>query len=85
MKNKQPNFQQLLGDQKTLKQIARSPDAQALADILTKGQNRTDLQKIAQDAASGDTTQLSALIQSITSTPEGSQLLQRLSRSLQEQ
>ena len=46
--------------------------------MLTQGADEASLQRIAENAAKGDTTQLKALIQSITSTPGGAELLQRL-------
>lgn len=79
--NHQSQFQQALGDKKMMEQLASSPDARALASMLTQGQNQASLQEIAQKAAKGDTAQLKALIQSITSTPGGAELLQRLGNS----
>ena len=79
--NNQSKFQQALGDTKMMEQLASSPDARALANMLTQGQNQASLQEIAQKAAKGDTAQLKALIQSITSTPGGAELLQRLGNS----
>ena len=79
----QPNLQQLLGNKKALQQVAQSPDAQALASMLTKGQDQASLQKIAEEAAKGNTSQLSQLVQSITSSPGGAELLRRLSQSIE--
>ncbi len=81
--NNQPNLQQLLSNKKALQQVAQSPDARALAEMLTKGQNQASLQKIAQDAAKGDTAQLGQLVQSIASSPGGAELLRRLSQSIE--
>ncbi len=71
----------LLGDKKALEQVARSPDAQALAGMLTQGRDSRELKQIAENAAKGDTAQLSQLIASITNSPGGAELLQRLSNS----
>lgn len=79
--NNTSKLQQALGDKKMMEQIANSPDAQRLAGMLTQGTDQRSLQKIAENAAKGDTTQLKALIQSITSTPGGAELLQRLGSS----
>ena len=79
--NNQSALQQSLGDKKLMEQIANSPDAKALANLLAKGKDQASLQKIAQDAAKGDTAQLKQFIQSITSAPGGAELLQRLSNS----
>ena len=78
----QSKLQQALGDKKMMEQIVNSPDAKKLANMLAQGTNEASLQKIAANAAKGDTTQLKALIQSITSTPGGAELLQRLGNSL---
>ena len=75
------NIQKMLGDKKMLEQVAKSPDAQALASMLTQGRSQADLKKIAEQAARGDTAQLSQLIGSITSSPEGAELLRRLGNS----
>lgn len=79
----QPNLQQLLNNRKVLQQVAQSPDAQALAGLLTRGQDQSSLQKIAEDAARGDTSQLSQLVRSIASSPDGAELLRRLSQSIE--
>lgn len=79
--NPSSKLQQALSDKKLMEQLSRSPDAQALANILTKGQDQASLQKIAEKAAKGDTAQLKQLIQSITSSPSGAELLRRLSGS----
>ncbi len=79
--NNQSKIQQALSDKKMIEQIANSPDAQKLAGMLTQGTDPASLQKIAQNAAKGDTTQLKALIQSITSSPGGAELLQKLGNS----
>ncbi|MBD5150665.1 MAG: hypothetical protein HDT18_09960 [Oscillibacter sp.] len=79
--NNQSKLQQALNNKKMLEQVASSPDARALAGMLTQGKDQASLQKIAESAARGDTAQLKALIQSITSAPGGAELLQRLGNS----
>lgn len=79
--NNNSKLQQALGDKKMLEQVVNSPDARALAGMLTQGTDQASLQKIAENAAKGDTSQLQALIRSITSTPGGAELLQRLGNS----
>lgn len=78
-----PDLQQLLSNKAALEQLTKSREAQALAGILTQGRDPADLQRIARDAANGNTQQLSELLRSITSSPGGTQLLQQLSRSLE--
>ena len=80
--NNQPSIQRILNDRKTLEKVAKSPDAKALASILTQGQDQASLKKIAENAARGDTAQLNDLIQSIVRSPGGAELLQRLSGSI---
>ncbi len=76
--NERNDFSQLLRDPKTLAQLAQSPDAQALASLLSQGHERGQLEQMAQNAMGGDTQSLQTLLRSITNSPEGSQLLQRL-------
>ena len=79
--NDQSKLQQALSNKKMLEQVASSPDARALAGMLAQGTDQASLQKIAESAAKGDTAQLKTLIQSITSTPGGAELLRRLGDS----
>lgn len=78
-----PELQQLLGNKAAMEQLTRSREAQALAGILTQGRDPADLQKIARDAAKGNTHELSELLRSITASPGGAQLLEQLSRTLE--
>lgn len=78
-------LKQLINDKKTLEQVAKSPDAQALAGIITQGQDQASLQKIAENAAKGDTSQLTQLLQNIVRSPSGAELLQRLSNTIENQ
>ena len=82
MKANQDKLQRLLSDKKTLELVAKSPDAQALAGMISQGQDQASLKKIAADAAKGDTSQLSQLIQNIVRSPGGAELLQRLSGTI---
>ena len=77
------NLKQLLSDKKTLEQVAKSPDAQHLAGIITQGQDQASLQKITEDAAKGDTAQLAQLIQKIVRDPKGAEMLQRLNKPIE--
>lgn len=81
--NNQPKLQQMLGDKKIIEQVSKSPDARALAGMLTQGQDQASLKRIAENAAKGDTAQLNQLIQSIVSNPSGAELLRRLSSSFE--
>lgn len=79
--NKPSNLQQLLSDKAVLAQVASSPDAKALASMLSQGQSQASLKQIAENAAKGDTAQLSRLIQSVAGSPGGAELLRRLNES----
>ena len=55
MKQNDPSkLQQLLNDKKTIAALAKSPDAQALAKMLSQNRDPAALKKAAQDAAKGD-------------------------------
>ena len=69
----QAELQRILGDKKALRQIAGSADAQALAQMLQRGQSQASLKHIAERAAKGDTSQLKDLISTITSSPGGAE------------
>lgn len=77
-------LQQLLSDKKALAALARSPDAQALAKMLSQGGDPAALQQAAQAAARGDPQRLRQMVQSITGSPEGAELLRRLDKTLGE-
>ena len=81
--NQPSNLQALLKDKKALEQVAKSPDAKALASMLTRQQDQASLKQIAENAAKGDTAGLSQLIQSVVRSPGGAELLQRLSGTLE--
>ena len=77
--NGRNDMNKLLNDPSALAHLAQSPDAQALASLLTQGHDNTQLEQIAQNAMSGDMQSLKALMKSITDSPEGTELLRRLS------
>lgn len=79
--NDRSDVRQALDNKRMLEQIAKSPDAKALAGMLTQGRDQAALKKIAEDAARGDTSQLSQLIGAIASSPDGAELLRRLGNS----
>ena len=80
--NNPMDIQRLLRDKEALKTVAQSQEAKALAGMLTQGRDQASLRRIAEDAARGDTQELSALVRSIANSPGGAQLLQQLSRSI---
>ena len=76
--NDRSKLQQALGDKKLMEQLANSPDAQALAGMLTQGTDQASLQKIAERAAKGDTAQLTEAIRQLMRDPEGARLIQKM-------
>ena len=46
--NDTSKLQQLLGSKKTIERVAKSPDAKALAQMLTKGRDETSLKQAAE-------------------------------------
>lgn len=86
MSNKeQSDLGKMLGNKQAISQLMNSSDAQALASLLTQGRDQAQLQEMAQSAVSGDTNSLKTLMQSITESPEGSELLRRLSESFRKE
>ena len=77
--NERNDLSKLLSDPGTLANLAKSPDAQALASMLTQGHDKAQLEQMAQNAIGGDMQSLKTLMSSITNSPEGAELLRRLS------
>ncbi len=80
--NESSKLQQLLNDKKAIAALAKSPDAKALAKMLSQSRDAASLQQAAQNAARGDTEQLRQGIRAITETPGGAELLQRLDKTM---
>ena len=77
--NDRNDMSKLLSDPGALANLAKSKDAQALASMLTQGHDKAQLEQMAQSAMSGDMQSLKTLMKSITDSPEGAELLRRLS------
>ena len=77
--NDTSKLQRALGSKKTLERVAKSPDARALAQMLTQNRDEASLKQAAERAAKGDTSQLGEIIQSVMKSPGGAELIQRLS------
>lgn len=80
-KKESNDFGKMLGNKEAISQLMGSPDAQALAAMLTQGRDPAQLEQVAQSAVSGDMQSLKALMKNITDSPEGTELLRRLSES----
>ncbi len=89
--SQQPNlnaFQQnpeaaaLLQNQAALKALLQSPDAKRLMELLTQ-QNGQQLKQAAAKAGTGDTASLSAMLNNLSQSQEGRQLMDRLQKQLE--
>ena len=80
--NQNKTLQSMLNDKKVMQQVIQTREAQALMGMLQKSQSPASLQQAAQKAARGDTSELAALLQTLTNQPEGARLLQQLSSKL---
>lgn len=77
-----PEAARLLRDRQALQQLLNAPESRRLLDLLRQegGQN---LQQAAQAALKGDGSQLSRLMDRVTSTPEGARAAQQLRSSVE--
>ena len=79
--NEQDMMQKLKSDPRALKAVMQSADGRTLLGMLSGGDSAA-LGRAAQQAAAGDTSALSAMLQQVLSTPDGAALVQRLEDSL---
>ena len=78
--NEQDMMQKLKSDPRALKSVMQSADGRTLLGMLSGGDSAA-LGRAAQQAATGDTSALSAMLQQVLSTPDGAALVQRLEDS----
>lgn len=84
MKNTPQDMGQMakqLGNSKAIKQLLQSEDTRRMMQML---QNTGSVQNAAQAAAKGDSAQLVGMMQQLMSTPEGAQLVDRITKKAQE-
>ena len=81
--NEQDIMNKLKSDPRALKSVMQSQDGQALLRMLSGGDSAA-LGKAAQQAASGDMSALSAMLSQVLSSPQGTELVQRLENRLQQ-
>ena len=67
----------LVKNKEALNRLARSGDAQRLMELLRQGGG---IQGAAEAAVKGDTSQLVGMMQRLMNTPEGGELVERISR-----
>lgn len=76
-----PKTAALLRDQAALKALLQSPDARRLMELLTQ-QNGQRLKQAAAEAGKGDTSSLSAMLDGLSQSREGRQLMDRLQKQV---
>ena len=80
--NEQDMVKKLKNDPAALRSVMQSADGRALLGMLSGGDTAA-LGRAAQQAAAGDISALSAMLQRVMATPEGAALVQHLEESLQ--
>lgn len=63
--------------------ILRSQDGRQLMEMMRRQGGQEHLQKAAASAAKGDPAELSNMVRAMMSTPEGSQLIARIQKSVE--
>ncbi len=85
MKNNAPQdmgqMAKLLGNSNAVKQLLQSEDTKRMMQLL---QGQGGVQNAAQAAAKGDSAQLMGMMQQLMSSPEGAQLVERITKQAQE-
>jgi len=66
-----------------LKSLMQSRDGQALMRLLTQGDQGAGLQRAVQSAAKGDAAAMTQMVSQIMQSPEGAQLVERISKAVQ--
>ena len=71
----------LLGNSGAVKQLLQSEDTKRMMQLL---QSKGSVQNAAQAAARGDSAQLMGMMQQLMSSPEGAQLVERITKQAQQ-
>ena len=66
-----------------LQRVMRSQDGQQLMRMLSGADGGSSLNRAAMQAAGGNTAELTKMIQNVMQSPEGAELIRRISESLQ--
>lgn len=75
--------EQLRRNPAMLQGLMNSPDGQTLMRMLTRQDQGAGLQRAVQSAVQGNPAQIKQMMDRIMSTPEGAQLVQRISKAVQ--
>lgn len=76
-----PNAEALMQNQEKLRQMLSSPEVRRLASLLN-AQSGGQLQQAARSAKSGNTAQLEQMMRTLSTSPDGAQLLEQLQQKL---
>ena len=76
-----PAAQQLLANQKAIRQLLADPETRKVLSSLQK-KNAAQLQAAAQSALQGNSTALSGLLQELSADPQAAQAIQNLGKNL---
>ena len=74
--------EQLRRNPAMLQSLMRSGDGQALMRLLTAGDRGAGLQRAAQSAMRGDTSELVRLMNRVKESPGGAELMERISKAV---
>lgn len=75
-------LKQLKQNPASLQALMNSRDGQALMKMLTQGDRGAGLQHAVNAAMRGDTSAMAALVNRVTQTPDGAELVERISKSV---
>ena len=67
----------------TVQALLRTQDGQNLMRMLTQEDHGAALQRAAQSAARGDTSEMARMVSQIMRSPEGAALVQRINKAVQ--
>ena len=75
--------EQLKNNPAMLKSLMQSRDGQMLMQMLTQGDQGASLQRAAQSAVKGNTSEMEAMVKRIMQSPEGAALVERINKAVQ--
>ncbi|MDY3984714.1 hypothetical protein [Dysosmobacter sp.] len=75
-------MEQLQRDPSAIQGLMQSRDGQALLRMLTQQDQGASLQRAAQSAVKGDTTQLARMVTQVMQSPDGAALVERINKAI---
>ena len=76
-------LQQLQTNKAELLRLMNSPDGKRLVQMLQRQAGSGGLKRAAGDAAKGDTSGITQILQDLISTPEGAQVVEHINRTME--